>query len=68
MLSDVPGNKLNIYTDDYCIFDLETTGISPKKDEVIEISAIKVKGGEVVDKVVGASARPIYEEKLKSLL
>ena len=49
MLSDVPGNKLNIYTDDYCIFDLETTGISPKKDEVIEISAIKVKGGEVVD-------------------
>ena len=27
-----------------------------------------IKGGEVVDKVVGAAARPVYEEKLKSLL
>ena len=27
-----------------------------------------IKGGEVVDKVVGAAARPVYEETLKSLL
>lgn len=27
-----------------------------------------IKNGEVVDKVVGAAARPAYEEKLKSLL
>lgn len=27
-----------------------------------------IKGGKVVDKVVGAAARPVYEEKLKSLL
>ena len=27
-----------------------------------------MKGGEVGDKVVGAAARPVYEEKLKSLL
>jgi len=27
-----------------------------------------IKGGEVVDKVVGAAARPVYEDKLKSLL
>ena len=49
MLSNAPGNRLNVYTDDYCIFDLETTGVSSKKDEIIEISAVKVKGGEVVD-------------------
>ena len=29
--------------------DLETTGISPKTDEVIEISAVKVKQGQVTD-------------------
>ena len=40
---------INKYTPDYVIFDLETTGISPNYDEVIEISALKVKGGEVVD-------------------
>ena len=41
--------RSNKYTPNYVIFDLETTGISPNYDEVIEISALKVKGGEVVD-------------------
>ena len=31
------------------VFDLETTGVSCNSDEVVEISAIKVIGGEVVD-------------------
>ena len=47
MLSNQMGKKLHTYVPDYVVFDLETTGISPKKDEVIEISAIKVIGGEV---------------------
>lgn len=37
------------YTPDYVVFDLETTGISPKTDEVIEISAVKVKQGTIVE-------------------
>lgn len=43
------GTLINKYTPNYVIFDLETTGISPNYDEVIEISALKIKGGEVVD-------------------
>lgn len=34
---------------DYVIFDLETTGLSYEKDAVIEISAIKISGGSVID-------------------
>ena len=34
---------------DCVIFDLETTGLSPETDAVIEISALKVSGGETVD-------------------
>ena len=34
---------------DYVLFDLETTGLSPDTDAIIEISALKVIGGEVVD-------------------
>lgn len=34
---------------DYVLFDLETTGISRNTDEVIEISAVKVRNGRVVD-------------------
>ena len=34
----------------YICFDLETTGLSPEKDEIIEIGAVKVVEGKVVDR------------------
>jgi len=49
MLSDRPGNKRTEYVADYVVFDLETTGTSCAYDAVIEISAVKVCGGAVVD-------------------
>jgi len=49
MLSNKKGKNLNKYVSDYVVFDLETTGMSPDKDEIVEISAIKVKDGEIVD-------------------
>lgn len=33
---------------DYIALDVETTGLSPYKDRIIEIGALKVSGGEVV--------------------
>ena len=49
MLGTTRGKRLDQYTDDYVVFDLETTGISAANDEVIEISALKVRAGKVVD-------------------
>lgn len=46
-LSNTPGKKLNIYVPDYVVLDLETTGIHPFSDQVVEISAVKVIGGFV---------------------
>lgn len=43
------GRRLSGYRPDYVVFDLETTGLSPVTDEIIEISAVKVKGGKVKD-------------------
>lgn len=49
MLGNRQGKARNEYIEDYALFDLETTGISPYKDEVIEISAVKVRKGKIVD-------------------
>ncbi len=49
MLSVNKGRRIEKYIQDYVIFDLETTGISPVSDEVVEISAIKVKQGNVIE-------------------
>ena len=49
MLSENAGKKRVEYIPDYVLFDLETTGISWKNDEVVEISAVKVKSGEIID-------------------
>ncbi len=49
MLSKKAGTKLDTFVSDYVVFDLETTGVSPYSDKVVEISAVKVKGDKVVD-------------------
>lgn len=35
---------------DYIVFDLETTGLSPEKNNILEIGAVKVNNGKIVDK------------------
>lgn len=42
------GRRLNDYLKDYVLFDLETTGINQNVDKIVEISAVKVCGHEIV--------------------
>ena len=41
-------NILSIPTN-YCIIDIETTGLSPDYDSIIEVSAVKYEDGKEID-------------------
>ncbi len=46
----VTGDKGQPLRDSYVVFDIETTGFSPVKNRIIEIGAVKVEDGRIVDK------------------
>ena len=49
-LKDLVKNSRNQNIDsEYVVFDIETTGLSKKHNKIIEIGAVKVKDGEVID-------------------
>lgn len=49
MLGDTKGQTFLKQVKDYVVFDLETTGISCIKDDIIEVSALKVRDGVIVE-------------------
>lgn len=46
----VTGDKGQTLDDDFVVFDIETTGFSPVNNRIIEIGAVKVSHGEIVDR------------------
>lgn len=43
------GKSLIAFPDTYAVIDIETTGLDPNYDEIIEIAAVKVKEGAIID-------------------
>lgn len=41
------GKSLLLFPADYTVVDIETTGLDPRWDEIIELSALRVRSGEV---------------------
>ena len=42
-------NYIRKIVDDYCVLDIETTGLSLKFDKVIEVGMLRVRKGKIVD-------------------
>ncbi|NLC19729.1 MAG: PolC-type DNA polymerase III [Clostridiales bacterium] len=47
VVTNSKGQKLD---DDFVVFDIETTGFSPLNDRIIEIGAVKISGGQIVER------------------
>ena len=45
----MPGREVKEPVSDYVVLDLETTGLSPQNDEIIEIGAVMVRNNTIVD-------------------
>lgn len=43
-------NYVKKIVSDYCVLDLETTGLSPYYDEVIEIGVLRIRNDEIVER------------------
>ncbi len=46
----VQNSKNQSFSDTYVVFDIETTGFSPEKNRIIEIGAVKLRDGNIVDR------------------
>lgn len=44
------GKYVKKIVNDYCVLDLETTGLSWQRDQIIEIGIIKVRNQKIIDK------------------
>ena len=55
-------------TDTYVAIDLETTGLDPKKEKIIEIGAVKVVDGQVAEEFSTlVDPRRLLEERISEL-
>ena len=48
----------------YVAVDLETTGLDPKRDKIIEIGAVRIEDGEITAESVSYTHLDVYKRQV----
>ena len=62
IIREKKGRSLVDFPDDYVVIDIETTGLDPRFDSIIEIAAIKVRNNKITDSF-NTLVKPDYTNK-----
>lgn len=54
------GKSLLCFPETYCVIDIETTGLDPRSDEIIELAGIKIEGGKEAARFQSL-VKPVHE-------
>ena len=58
----------DIIDDEYIVLDTETTGLNPKKDEILSIGAVKIKGNKIlINKSFEIFVKPLKDISYESI-
>lgn len=60
----IQGKEIKALVNSYVVYDIETTGLSSDKDEIIEIAALRIDNGVITDKF-NSLIHPFFEIKPK---
>ena len=64
------GKSLDTFPDTYTVLDIETTGFDPSNDKILEIGALKVFNGNIVEEfehLIYCEAVPPYISSLTGI-
>lgn len=51
MIMAVKGSNNQLFSEEFVVFDLETTGLSASTERITEIGAVKIRDGKVIDRL-----------------
>ena len=59
-MRDNKGHSVIDFPDSFVVIDIETTGLDPTYDKLLEVSALRVENGEIVERFVSLSKPPHF--------
>ena len=58
------GKDMFDFPEDYTVIDIETTGLNPDENEIIEVGAVKVRDRKIIDEFSSFVSPDVYKRQV----